>query len=1191
MPPSRRRPDDDRETTILRLLRTEDLIDLSLTFRGVTISTEEGGARMLTTGDDGGSLVVTLPPQHVFEEAFAEGPGVPDPTGTAELRIAEPSRLVYDLPAKLAVPLDAAEVLALITRIPLRTAPLATPVPSRPGPIDWWWPPFRPVDVGEAVDRIRAERRALVARVLDADPGAELSVRLTGYAAQVLGAARGSRRIRYRLPEGLGLTDRPDLRGPVVRRGQPRQPGPLETAIEAPYRLIVSPSSDYGAFRHATEPVRAPSDADRTELWRTTLTSRVVSEDGELLGHDDSGHQRIVRAVWARDLEDSPDPPAFRGSLDAKGRRAIVRMSAQSNEGVTPQPLLVRRLALSSLGAWIDWRADWGETWEQYPDVDKPEYARLESYVHQAAMGRDTYVRITEPGFLFPFGHRAVWVTLTERKITTDGSAVAYLRQRNFIVLRERTRDYTGFRDTPLQSVTLAPTITPDLDRPAGMPENEITLTTLFVPSREGVPFAWDIDAVDAAGDPVSLSAPLLFVAADVLGGVTDSAVSGAYNPVQPIPARGQSVSLAPPATPGDTAFEVSTFRFDGEIDRVGIRSRPYLVSADAVVPAMRLMAPASPTVAVSYTATYLAEGFAAGNPAQVFLGLTTEAPVDFSDGSDRAGGFIEPSMDVRGLSRSMGAVGDAGTGAAGFSQGEFDPETFLAGAMPKLFGLFSLLEILDVAGIDLELAPSFVTEALDAVSSLAAEAQRLEEALDGGAQRLAADLGSAAHQGAQAIVQQALDQLEAAAAPMQAALAQLLAELAALVGDPSHAQGALDALDDVVARLQAVLDAAANPALPAAVRATIERPATALRAIVDDPALDLLQTLEDFADDLLSPSGSVTARYEWRPQIASWPDQGDKAVFLAKDPHGLSIGVEVRASASGAPSADVVAELRSFALQLLPKEPLMRMNFSRIGFRVGTGRKPEVDVVFDGMEFLGVLGFIDTLRRMIPFDGFADPPYVDITPAGVTAGFDVALPNVSVGVFSLENVSLGADARVPFLGDAVTVGFYFCRKDSPFRLTVLCIGGGGWVGLRASPAGLVELEMGLEAAAALSIDLGVASGSVSISVGVYLRLEGDAGSLTAYFRIRGEVDVLGLISASITLELSLSYDFPTGKLIGRASVVVEVEVLFFSASVEVSCERKLAGSKGDPTMQDIMPPGAGGEQMWAEYCEAFAGV
>jgi len=267
-----------------------------------------------------------------------------------------------------------------------------------------------------------------------------------------------------------------------------------------------------------------------------------------------------------------------------------------------------------------------------------------------------------------------------------------------------------------------------------------------------------------------------------------------------------------------------------------------------------------------------------------------------------------------------------------------------------------------------------------------------------------------------------------------------------------------------------------------------------------------------------------------------------------------------------------------------------MELRFRRIAFHAGSAGKPEVDVVFGGLGFLGPLSFVDRLRELIPFDGFSDPPYVDVAPSGVTAGFDLTLPNVAVGVFSLENISLGADARVPFLGDAMTVGFHFCSKDAPFRLTVMAVGGGGWLGLRASPKGLVLLELGLEAAASLSVDLGVASGSVSIAVGVYLRLEADAGLLAAYFRIRGEVEVLGLVSASITLELSLTYHFETGKLIGRASLVVEVEVLFFSASVEISVERKLAGSHGDPTLYQVMPPDDDGLNAdWVQYCDAFA--
>ena len=117
------------------------------------------------------------------------------------------------------------------------------------------------------------------------------------------------------------------------------------------------------------------------------------------------------------------------------------------------------------------------------------------------------------------------------------------------------------------------------------------------------------------------------------------------------------------------------------------------------------------------------------------------------------------------------------------------------------------------------------------------------------------------------------------------------------------------------------------------------------------------------------------------------------------------------------------------------------------------------------------------------------------------------------------------------------------------------------------------------------------------MSVGVYLRLEGERARSPGYFRIRGEVDVLGLISASITLELSLTYEFDTGKLVGRASLTIEVEILFFSFSVEVSCERRLAGSNGDPTFAEILGIPPDGTPLatvppeWSDYCAAFAGA
>jgi hypothetical protein len=133
-------------------------------------------------------------------------------------------------------------------------------------------------------------------------------------------------------------------------------------------------------------------------------------------------------------------------------------------------------------------------------------------------------------------------------------------------------------------------------------------------------------------------------------------------------------------------------------------------------------------------------------------------------------------------------------------------------------------------------------------------------------------------------------------------------------------------------------------------------------------------------------------------------------------------------------------------------------------------------------------------------------------------------------------------------------------------------------------------LELGLEAGATLSVDLGVASGSVSAMIGIYMRLEGKGGSLAGYFRLRGEVDVLGLISASIELYLELRYEFDTGKMVGRASLTISIHIFVFSGSVTISCERRFAGSNGDPTFREVMdvqPDGASAP--WDEYCLAFA--
>lgn len=998
--------------------------------------------------------------------------------------------------------------------------------------------------------------------------------------------AAGPTRLVYELPEGtrigytleMVLAALPTLVLRVAKNataageaadGAPEPPGELETAIEAPYHLVVSPSSR-GAFTHSSTPLGPP---DRAELWRTHLTTR--SADGSV----DDAAQRTVRALWNRDLEQSP--PAFPQPLTGYDRDAIVAQTSGGDPGNADTPLLVDNLALSSLGAWFDWRQSW----------DFP--ASLADYRHQAFMGRDGYVRTAYPGFLFPFGHRCLLVAVTQREIKHRQVPAAYLWQRWFIIVRQPTRSYPDTdRDNPFGQVTLGPMVTPDLDEP---PADR----SPFVPSRNGVPFGFTLTTVDRGGGVRTWSAPLVFVQVGKDGPQTfinrPELASPRYFLVRQIQGRGQSLAFAAPVKAGDTSVEVAHLVFDGVIDPVNVTSRPFLVEARAIVPSMRHLAPQAPAVDLVYAKPYLADGLPARalnappapgtpNAGELILALkSAPAAVDFSSGSDRAGGFLAPNLSVRGISRALGAIGESGDAPSAFDGGTFDPASFLAGAMPKLFGLFSLLELLQAGGLDE--APAFVSDALKAITTMLTEAQRLRQALEDAQSRLAEEVAQGAHSGAQAVAQQAKDKLDACVGPLATNLDALIAAVQGLPGTAGNVSAAAETLAATMGPLR---DAITMPGVPAAVRSALEKPVQTLTTLADlaKDAAGLAQMLEGAA------GGQITARMQWNPAINPWGLPGAPNIFEPLNQRALHLDVEVRASASAPPAVDILAEITDFNLNLIGDGAggLMKMMFRRIGFRAGSGSKPEVDVVFGGIGFLGPLSFVDRLRELIPFDGFCDPPFVDVAPDGITAGFDIALPNVSVGVFSLENIALGADARIPFLGDAMSVGFHFCSKDAPFRLTVMCIGGGGWLVLRAAPKGLVLLELGLEACAALSVDLGVASGSVSIAVGVYLRLEATQGLLTAYFRIRGEVQVLGLVSASITLELSLTYQFETGKLMGRASLVVEVEVLFFSASVEITVERKLAGSKGDPTMYQIMPPDAGGLNAdWVLYCDAFA--
>ena len=388
-------------------------------------------------------------------------------------------------------------------------------------------------------------------------------------------------------------------------------------------------------------------------------------------------------------------------------------------------------------------------------------------------MGRDGYVRVAYPGILFPFGHRCVLVNVTQREIKHRDTPVAYLWQRWFIIVRQPTRTYPpGDRDNPFGQVTVSPLVTPDIDKP---PDG----LQPFVPVRTGVPFPFTLTTVDRGGTVKSWPAPLVFVRVDNDGPRTfvrfprervGDVFACAADPGARASARGRATGQGRGYLRRGHAPDL---RRGDELEERDLAPVPHRGAGGRAVDA----APrAAGTGGQPRLRAALSEGRASGAGArrQARARRAERRRADpraeerarrrrlQQQVGGRAGGFVAPNLSVQGISRVLGAVGEKGNGPSPFDAGTFDPASFLSGAMPKLFGLFNLLELLDPGSLDE--APAFVSDALDTVTKLLTEAQRLKKALDDAQARLTQEVAQAAHGGAQAVAQHAKDELDARA-------------------------------------------------------------------------------------------------------------------------------------------------------------------------------------------------------------------------------------------------------------------------------------------------------------------------------------------------------------------------------------------------------------------------------------------
>lgn len=362
----------------------------------------------------------------------------------------------------------------------------------------------------------------------------------------------------------------------------------------------------------------------------------------------------------------------------------------------------------------------------------------------------------------------------------------------------------------------------------------------------------------------------------------------------------------------------------------------------------------------------------------------------------------------------------------------------------------------------------------------------------------------------------------------------------------------------------------------------------------------DILKDSNNFnsADKLLpeitaTPAGtneSIGAEFSWEPNLQKF-----KEVFkpeLEGQDARLSVKARVYYDDQGK-KFESTSKLENFTLTLMDGGFLkfIRLEFGKIEFKASHDRKPDVEVDLKSREFLGVLEFVKLLAEIIPTSAFSVKPTIDVSDRGISSGLSLSVPSLPLGVFNLQNISFGLAYTIPFINDPLSVRFSFCDRDKPFLLTVSMFSGGGFFALFVDPGGVQIVEAAFEFGASLSMDFGAASGGVSVMAGIYFMVElnnegSDEVTLSGYLSIEGIVRVLGMISVSLEMYMELTYKDP-GKCKGRAKITIEVKVLLFSASVEITCEKQFAGSDGDPSFIDLM--GSKDGEPWQEYCEAFA--
>lgn len=325
-----------------------------------------------------------------------------------------------------------------------------------------------------------------------------------------------------------------------------------------------------------------------------------------------------------------------------------------------------------------------------------------------------------------------------------------------------------------------------------------------------------------------------------------------------------------------------------------------------------------------------------------------------------------------------------------------------------------------------------------------------------------------------------------------------------------------------------------------------------------------------------------------WIPQLKSSP-------LLLNNRAGKNgtfrLDATILRKPDGTVTSDIRGELHDVTMQLLGDDlHFLDIGFQHLIFTQKDQTSPHLDVKLGDIKFAGPLQFVNELRKVL--QNQSGPISVDVNGDGIVARTSVSVPSIGVGIFSLTNLALSAEVGVPFSPSPSYANFAISSKQDPFHVSVSIFGGGGWFALGVNTLGLQSIEAGFEFGGTVSLDFGVAGGSIEIMAGIYFKLEsvpgkGDRIQLTGYVRFHGEVHV-GFVSLGLSAELDLSYVSKkdhNGKqrqiVTGRCEVTLEVPI---APDITFEIEKSFGGDPHDPRFVDQITTAE-----WLHYADAFA--